>query len=420
MKLHPRAIRAGFRKRVRRIREDPRVHWYGLAMRLRFERMRADARAWPEKVPAGLDLVGFLRGSLGLGESARLLAKALAASDVPHAFVAIPTPLDRDTQDAGVPLGNELPHSVTLLHVNPLEVEGFFREYGSRALGGRKLVGLWYWELEEVPLEFRALSLVFDEVWVASEWLREAFARQLHCPVYAFPFPLDVIETTVPADGKSLPLRIPEERYVFLSVFDHHSSFERKNPEAALRAYLRAFPDETRTTLFVLKSLHASAAPEKHERLRALATGRDDILLFDGDLPKAEMDALFARADCFVSLHRSEGLGLGFLQAARAGKWALTTGYSAPAEFGDLQHVKLVPYRLVPTETDHPFYRGRGRWADPDVDAAARLMRALAAPRSPEESPRAEPGAPPAVPRRHTSEAFLDFVRRRVGRQPHP
>lgn len=413
VKLHPRALRAGLRKRLRRLRQDPRTVWYAKALAIRLSRLRADARVWPRRRTRGIDLIGYLRGSLGLGESARILARALETSEVEHSFVAIPTPLGRDTLDAGVPLTSGFPHAVTVLHVNPTEVEGFARAFGEDAFGGRKLVGLWYWELEEIPLEWRAMSLVFDEVWVASEWLRGALAPQLHCPVHAFPFPLDAIGTPPPPADGELALAIPEDRYVFLTLFDHHSGFERKNPEGTLRAYLDAFPSDTGRTALVLKSQNARIAPEKQQRLVSAAAGRTDIFLLDADLPKTAMDALFHRADCFVSLHRSEGLGLGFLMAARSGKKALVTGYSAPAEFGDLPNVELLPYRRVPVATDHDAYRGRGEWAEPDLAGAAQRMRELAA-----RGRAVSAGAvtPPAagIPARHRSAAFLAFVEARL------
>ena len=45
------------------------------------------------------------------------------------------------------------------------------------------------------------------------------------------------------------------------------------------------------------------------------------------------MMALFASADCYVSLHRSEGLGLGMVQAMYLGKPVIATGYSGNLEF---------------------------------------------------------------------------------------
>lgn len=354
--------------------------------------------------PRGINLAGYFRGSLGLGESARLLARSLAASGMPLDCVSIP--LDRDSQDPGVVLTGAFRHSVTVLHVNPPNVAAFIKRFRNRPLGRRRLVGLWYWELETLPPSWRTLSSLFDEVWVASEWSRGHLAAQVHCPIHSFPFPLEAMTADAGGSQAPLPFPIPGGRYLFLNVFDHHSSYDRKNPEAALSAYLRGFPEDAGRAFLVLKSLNASHAPDKHARMLRMAEGRRDILVVDADLPKPSMDALYARADCFLSLHRSEGLGLGFLQALRNGKAAVLTDYAAPAEFRGLPGLHLVPFRLVPIDTDFGAYQRLGDWADPDIDAAAGILRRLVdAPRS---------GTAAGDPQRFTCAAFNAFVASRL------
>lgn len=370
-------------------------------------RTRRALSSWSERSappPRGINLAGYFRGSLGLGESARLLARSLDASDIPLGCISIP--LDRDTQDPGVALTEEFRHSVTVLHANPPNVASFLKRFGNRPLGRRKLVGLWYWELEELPAFWRTLSALFDEVWVASEWSRGHLAAQLRCPIFAFPFPLEAMTADAGGSRAPLPFALPEGRFLFLNVFDYHSSFDRKNPEAALSAYLAAFPEDSGRAFLVLKSLNASHAPDKHARMLRLAEGRSDILVVDADLPKPSMDALYARADCFLSLHRSEGLGLGFLQALRNGKAAVLTDYAAPAEFRGLPGLHLVPFRLVPIETDFGAYQRLGDWADPDIGAAAGILRGLV------DAPR--PGAAAGDALRFTCAAFNAFVAGRL------
>lgn len=382
------------------------LRWRLRAARYRARRAASALAAGPALAP-GIDLAGYYRGSLGLGDSVRLLAKALQGSGIPCGFHALP--LDRDTQDPQVPLTAGFPHSVAVVHANPPHLPALLRRYGSGFLGRRKLVGLWYWELEVVPDAWRAMAGLFDELWVASEWSRAHFAAQVDCPVHAFPFPADAIDPD--PGGREAPFDLPEDRYIFLNLFDYHSSFDRKNPLAAVRAYLQAFPEDRGGAHMVVKSLNADRAPEAHARLLAMAAGRADLQVVDADLPRPAMDTLYARAHCFVSLHRSEGLGLGFLQALRNGREALVTGYSAPAEFEGLPGLHLVPYRRVPVDTEFSHYRGLGCWADPDEDAAAQAMRTLAGAGA---GRRREEGAPGPASRRFTCAAFNAFVAGRL------
>ena len=45
------------------------------------------------------------------------------------------------------------------------------------------------------------------------------------------------------------------------------------------------------------------------------------------------MAALFARADCYVSLHRAEGFGLTLAEAMALGKPVIATGFSGNTDF---------------------------------------------------------------------------------------
>jgi glycosyltransferase involved in cell wall biosynthesis len=82
-----------------------------------------------------------------------------------------------------------------------------------------------------------------------------------------------------------------------------------------------------------------------------------------------------ATCDCYVSLHRSEGLGFTIAEAMSYGKPVIATGYSGNLTFMHEENSYLVPYVLtnVPPECD-PYPAG-ALWAEPDLDRAAGFMR---------------------------------------------
>jgi hypothetical protein len=82
-----------------------------------------------------------------------------------------------------------------------------------------------------------------------------------------------------------------------------------------------------------------------------------------------------ALCDCYVSLHRSEGLGLTMAEAMAAAKPVIATGYSGNLAFMDEGNSLLVPYSLTPIPPGQGPYPPGGVWAAPDVDRAADLMR---------------------------------------------
>jgi glycosyltransferase involved in cell wall biosynthesis len=81
--------------------------------------------------------------------------------------------------------------------------------------------------------------------------------------------------------------------------------------------------------------------------------------------------------DAYVSLHRSEGLGLTMAEAMLLGKPVIATRYSGNLDFMDDQNSLLVDYKLVHTGPSVPPYDSTALWAEPSVEHAAQLMRRL-------------------------------------------
>ncbi len=90
------------------------------------------------------------------------------------------------------------------------------------------------------------------------------------------------------------------------------------------------------------------------------------------------MDALLNCADCFVSLHRSEGFGLQIAEAMHLGKPVVVTNYSGNTDFTRPDNSLLVDYRMVPVGPGCAPYDPASQWADPDVDQAACHLRTIA------------------------------------------
>jgi glycosyltransferase involved in cell wall biosynthesis len=169
---------------------------------------------------------------------------------------------------------------------------------------------------------------------------------------------------------------LPDDAFVFLTTFDQFSVPERKNPFGSIDAFTRAFA-EGEGPVLLIKTLNGDRAWRSHERLLLAARGRRDVIVWDQHLSRADQMAVIANADCLVSLHRSEGLGLHCAEAMWLGKPVIATRYSGNLDFMDDSVAALIDYRLIGVEHGEGIYPREAVWADPDLDQAAAWMRRL-------------------------------------------
>ncbi len=111
------------------------------------------------------------------------------------------------------------------------------------------------------------------------------------------------------------------------------------------------------------------------ERLRRVTGSRGRVQIHGEAWPESRIDALHARGDCYVSLHRGEGWCYPLFEAAGRGTPVVATNYSGPLEYLDADAHGLVRHSLCPVRQSYVYYHSQMRWAEPDLEHAAELMR---------------------------------------------
>ena len=99
------------------------------------------------------------------------------------------------------------------------------------------------------------------------------------------------------------------------------------------------------------------------------------VTLIDKYLTKIETTTLTSLADCYVSLHRSEGLGLTMSEAMALGIPVIATGYSGNLDFMNSDNSLLVPSVRVAVGEGAEGYSPHAMWVEPDISVAASHMR---------------------------------------------
>jgi glycosyltransferase involved in cell wall biosynthesis len=331
------------------------------------------ARALPALVgaaPMGVNVSGYLDTESGMGEAARASIRSIEAAGIPVALNNVASKLRAtDTSYAGR-FVDANPHPFNLVHLNADNMGWFAEGRGRTYFRDRYTIGYWFWELAAFREEWVPGFEYVDEVWAASDFVRESFAAWSPVPVVRMPLPVHLPDA--PALGRA-HFDLPATGVIFLYMFDVSSQSERKNPRGAIAAFRRARFAHDEAVL-VLKFTNAEYDREAVRALYEEANGLH-VRFLDGYMHRAEISGLLAAADCYVSPHRSEGFGLTMLESMSLGKPVIATAYSGNMDFMTAENSFLVPYRLVPLERDYgPYMRG-AVWADPDLDETARLMR---------------------------------------------
>jgi glycosyltransferase involved in cell wall biosynthesis len=254
------------------------------------------------------------------------------------------------------------------------------------------LVAHTVWDTDRIPHHWGALLNVANLIVVPSRFSADAVGA---APVSA---PVEIVGHVAPAVERGNPAgwaHIPEDAFVFYTIAEWT---ERKAVTKTIEAYLRAFTGRDRV-LLVVKTSHGdrrrrgpalSSAGEGTSALAVaqLLAGHSDppaLALVTRSLSDADISALHHRGDCYVSLARGEGFALPAFDAAAYGNPVVTTGFG-----GQLDYLAgspyLVDFELVPVldPAGFPAYSSDQRWAEPDVEHAAALLRHVA--RNPAEA----------------------------------
>lgn len=284
-----------------------------------------------------------------------------------------------------------------LVHGIPEACSRIGRELPEVGPNGRvKTVALTTWETDKLPAEYAEGLNRYDAVVVLSEFNRRVFENTcLKGKVHVVPHCCDPDwwwkkPRTNVADSAA--------PYSFLAILTWS---EQKNPLGLLKAYLTEFTSKDNVTLRILTPSWNKGEVTRLVQNLGLYDPPEVVFWKDihGRLNDEAMRDLHLSSDCYVSLSRGEGFGLGAFEAMLSGSAVIATDWSGHTDFlRGGPSVFLVPYQLtpafVPETISDTVVEGPGgvklrpvlvnaptgisadqNWAEPDLMAARRAMR---------------------------------------------
>lgn len=329
------------------------------------------AHSWPGALQH-LRVVGLLSSASGLGKSARLCMDVLAKAGYTVSGADVASLFQSNDGLHFDPSSSPIRRvQASIYHLNPpMLVPGIIRSNPLRFWRGYN-IGYWAWELEVLPREWIDAIRFVDAVLVPSTFCKAAIERHTEKPVLVVPHPIAVGRNPVHHrdSGTKKPFRV-------VSIFNFGSSFERKNPLAAVAAFREAFAEDENVEL-ILKVGDGNKYPTDRDRLRAAIGAPTNIRLVDEVWDEARLEAFLASANTYLSLHRSEGFGLTLAESIAAGVPVVATNWSGNTDFCRPDLCFPVDYRLVPVKDHHLSFAGiqDAVWAEPSVAHAAAQLR---------------------------------------------
>lgn len=323
----------------------------------------------------GVRFIGYVEANLGLGESLRGLIDS--AADAKLRFAIWPFNINVESRFA-CPFRSESYDTDGAYPINVIETATdqlplVRTTIGEPLLSGSYNVLRTYWELPGAPAKWQPLLDWIDEIWAPNAFVADAFR-----PI--FPGPIVVIPPCVePEPPQKLPrshFGLKDGVFYFLFSFDYFSYPARKNPIGVLQAFQAAFDRDDASAGLVIKSTGSQTHfPEIRAIINRAAKSDSRIVVIDRTLTRSEIVSLIADCDCYLSLHRSEGFGLGMVEAMVHAKPVIGTDFSGSQDFLSAETGFPVPCQLRPIRPGEYVESDGQVWAEPDIKAASQAMR---------------------------------------------
>ena len=259
----------------------------------------------------------------------------------------------------------------------------------AREAAGHRLVAFTTWETDRLPDPWLEILDRYDRVLVPSRFNRDTFvAAGLATPISVVP------HIAGPVRSPTRPAGPASDAFVFYSIATWTA---RKAVLDTVRAFVNAFTANDDVTLVIHTTAEDHIARGRVTRgkqpsirnrestwftLATALAGHADpprIVLSTRTLDRAGIAALHTGSDCFVSLSRGEGWGLGAFDAGAHGNPVVVTGWGGTLDMLPDGYPYCVDYDLTLTmldEADDWWSPQSGeRWAKARVAHASTLLR---------------------------------------------
>ncbi|HCR85762.1 MAG TPA: hypothetical protein DIV86_03700, partial [Alphaproteobacteria bacterium] len=332
----------------------------------------------------GVNIIGYAFYDSGYGEHCRNVVRAVERNNIEFDIFNQDykySERDYSNDEFKKYIGNRLRYNTNIFTLSPVIANKFFKrnpftKYDALRLPAGYNIAYGFWEMPNLPKKWVNVISKFDEIWAPTRFVQDAFSKNSITPVIHMPAAIDF---KLQQKYSRSSFNLPEDKFLFIFSFDIIGYDNRKNPKAVMDAFRQAFSENNHDVALVLKIVDHG---DKFNHIRienfknSINLPEHQIYLINESYSKDKVLGLFSVCDCYVSLHRCEGFGMGIAEAMKLGKPAIVTGYSGNLDFNNYENSCLVDYKLVEVKKDaYPLIDDTDVWAEPDINSAAGYMQ---------------------------------------------
>ncbi len=323
----------------------------------------------------------FWDDDTGYGTSAKQIIKTLIEHHVKVIQVGLKHSPGQPEYTLPMDQGGDQDYDIVIIHSAP---------YYIHKLAEKNKINVAYctWETTILPAMWVRVLNTCDAVFVPSSFNKRCFESSgVIKPILLLPH----ISEFGHWPGKAfLPKSSASHPFTFYSI---GMWTNRKNNLELIQAFQQAFPanesvrlilktsekNYTKSAFYLLRKLGISTFNKvmDNRTIRKLLKKDPRIEIHTEVWSDHKIAECHLTSDCFISLCRSEGWGLGAYEAAWFGNPVIITGFGGQCDFLTFQDSYLLSYRLVPIqETVWTEYNLEGQqWAEINIKEVIATMR---------------------------------------------
>jgi len=320
----------------------------------------------PEK---GFNLIGYATSPMGLGEDLRSFAAMLDYLGIPFSVVDVPTDVQGKVPVAWRHMTTE-DYDTSFFFMAATECQRLATANPHFFTQPKKKIGYFLWELPDFPDEHVPALKLVDHIWCPTKFVQSSFFAKTNQLTLALPLP--VVQHAPTGMNFRKKLEIPHDAFVSLYMFDLHSTMKRKNPQAVIRVFLEYAKKLPHAYLILKVNRWQNMGPNafnwlpKHPRIK----------LVKETLSPGELSDLYRSANCYLTLHRSEGFGRTLVEAMQHGLHVVSTDFSGPADFLNKENSLLVDWTRRDLQLNDYLNFTKSWWAEPNEVTALKQLEA--------------------------------------------